>query len=237
MAFNSVAIQPYPDTSIHRYEALLRASSAIAASRDSRTVVERFANELKKFVAFDYVLISVIDEHTREVSWRVFQAFGSDENLDVPHFTLDESPSGWAYETQQCMVIADWNIEERYPRLRKYLLEQGMQSSCVLPLSTPRRRIGTLAIGVSNPNGYCKQEMRFLSLVADHIALALDSALSSEESRRAHEQMESKNERLQLVLDLTNRLVASLDLKDLLREVSGSVRRVMNCDAAGVALP
>jgi formate hydrogenlyase transcriptional activator len=237
MAFNSVAIQPYPDTSIHRYEALLRASSAIAACRDSRTVVERFANELKKFVAFDYVLITGIDEETGKVSWRVFQAFGSEENLDVPVFQPHESPSGWAYETQQPIVISDWQSETRYPRLREYLLGQHIGSSCALPLSTVRRRIGTLAIGVANANGYSKQEMRFLSLVADHIALALDSALSSEESREAHEQAESKNERLQLVLDLTNRLVASLDLRDLLREVSASVRRVMNCDAAGVALP
>src|SRR3954466_16426751 len=149
MAFNSVAIQPYPDTSIHRYEALLRASSAIAACRDSRTVVERFADELKKFVAFDYVLINVIDEKSGKLNWRVFQAFGSDENLEVPNFHPDESPSGWAYENQQPMEIADWESESRYPRLKKYLLEQHIASSCVLPLSTTQRRVGTLAVGIS----------------------------------------------------------------------------------------
>jgi formate hydrogenlyase transcriptional activator len=237
MVFSGAAIQSYPDTSIHRYEALLRASSAISACRDSRTVVEKFANELKKFVGFDYVLISVINERTGKVDWRVFQAFGSDENLDPPNFHPDDSPSGWAYEKQEPIVIPDWESETRYPRLRKYLLEHNIGSSCVLPLSTPLRRVGTLALGVSSANGYSKEEVRFLTLVADHIALALDSALSAEESRTAHAQMESKNERLQLVLDLTNRLVSSLDLKDLLKEVSASVRRVMNCDAAGVALP
>ena len=185
MAFNSVAIQSYPDTSIHRYEALLRASSAISACRDSRTVVERFSNELKKFVAFDYVLITVIDEGTREMKWRVFQAFGSDENLNLPTFLPHESPSGWAYENQQPIVISDWKAEKRYPRLREFLLQQNIGSSCVLPLSTSRRRIGTLAVGISSANGYCKQEVKFLSLVADHIALALDSALSAEESRHA----------------------------------------------------
>jgi formate hydrogenlyase transcriptional activator len=237
MLFNAVAIQPYPDTSIHRYESLLRASSAIAACRDSRTVVEKFANELKKFVAFDYVLITVIDQHTGNVNWRVFQASESDENLDVPNFYPDESPGWVAYTTQEAIVIPDWHSETRYPRLRSYLLEQHIGSSCVLPLSTPHRKVGTLAVGVSSANGYSKQEVRFLTLVAEHIALALDSALSAEESRAAHVQMESKNERLQLVLDLTNRLVSSRDLRDLLREVSAIVRRVMNCDAAGVALP
>ena len=49
--------------------------------------------------------------------------------------------------------------------------------------------------------------------------------------------LENKNDRLELVLELTNRVVSNLELRDLLREVSGSVRRVMKCDAAGVALP
>ena len=63
MAFNLAAVQAPSEKPIYRYEELLRASSAIAACRDSHLVVERFANELKKFVAFDYVLISVMDEN------------------------------------------------------------------------------------------------------------------------------------------------------------------------------
>jgi len=43
-------------------------------------------------------------------------------------------------------------------------------------------------------------------------------------------------ERLNLLLDLTNRLVSKLDLRELLREISGSIRRVMHCDGVAVAL-
>src|SRR5262249_5253360 len=60
--------------------------------------------------------------------------------------------------------------------------------------------------------------------------LAMDDALNFHESQRA-------NERLRLLLDLTNRVVSTLDLPDLLREISASIRRVMNCDGVGVALP
>src|SRR5439155_16922120 len=67
--------------------------------------------------------------------------------------------------------------------------------------------------------------------------LALDNALNLESSRQAEAELKDKNDRLELVLDLTNRLVSNLELRELLREVSGSVRRVMKCDAAAVALP
>lgn len=41
----------------------------------------------------------------------------------------------------------------------------------------------------------------------------------------------------QLLLDVTNRVVSNLQLRDLLRAISASVRRVMQCDLVGVFLP
>lgn len=92
-------------------------------------------------------------------------------------------------------------------------------------------------MGVSRPGAYSQEEVAFLSLVADHLALAIDSALNLEASHDAQAELAAKNERLELVLDLTNRVVSNLELRDLLREVARNVRRVMRCDVAGVALP
>ena len=44
-------------------------------------------------------------------------------------------------------------------------------------------------------------------------------------------------DRLQLLLDVTNQVVSNLPLRDLLRAISGSIRRVMQCDCASLALP
>jgi formate hydrogenlyase transcriptional activator len=44
-------------------------------------------------------------------------------------------------------------------------------------------------------------------------------------------------DRLQLLLDLTNQVVSNLQLRDLLRAISGNIRRVMQCDCASLALP
>src|SRR5258708_24089082 len=44
-------------------------------------------------------------------------------------------------------------------------------------------------------------------------------------------------DRLQLLLDVTNQVVSNLQLRDLLRAISASVRRVMRCDLVGVFLP
>jgi PAS domain S-box-containing protein len=41
-------------------------------------------------------------------------------------------------------------------------------------------------------------------------------------------------DRLQLLLDVTNQVVSNLQLRDLLQAISASVRRVMQCDLVGV---
>ncbi len=66
--------------------------------------------------------------------------------------------------------------------------------------------------------------------MAGQIALAIDDAINFRASQQSQE-------RLQLLLDLTNRVVSSLNLRDVLNEISGSIRRVMECDGAAIMLP
>jgi formate hydrogenlyase transcriptional activator len=106
----------------------------------------------------------------------------------------------------------------------------GLQSACAFPLSTAHRRLGSLVIASQKPNAYSEEEVRFLSLVADQIALAMDDAINFQASRRAQE-------RLELLLDLTNRIVSTLDLRDLLREITANLRRVMQSECVGMQLP
>jgi formate hydrogenlyase transcriptional activator len=49
--------------------------------------------------------------------------------------------------------------------------------------------------------------------------------------------LKSEKDRLQLPLELSGQIVSNLELRDLLRSVSSTVRRVMQCEAVGVHLP
>ena len=237
MVTNAQTAQLSPDRPLWRYEDLLRATTAIAGYRDIETFRERFAEELQRAIAFDYVLVNILDPETKALRWRMFHAPGRNHEIRVPDFESHETPSTWVYEHQAPVMIEDWRYETRYPRLREYLEGFEIRSSCVLPLTTVHRQIGVFAIGSTRPGAYSEDDIHFLGRVADQLALAIDSALNFEESRAAQAELENKNERLELVLDLTNRVVSNLEVKALLREVSASVRRVMKCDAAGIALP
>jgi formate hydrogenlyase transcriptional activator len=79
--------------------------------------------------------------------------------------------------------------------------------------------------------------VRFLALVADQAALAVDDALNFQNSQNARAELERKNGRLKQILELNNTIASNLELRDLLRSISASLRSIMQCDGVGVALP
>jgi formate hydrogenlyase transcriptional activator len=138
--------------------------------------------------------------------------------------------ASWVHEHQQPFVVPFVDRETRCRPSMERMRLLGLQSMCALPLSTAHRKLGSLVVSSRLPEAYGEEDVRFLALAASQIALAMDDAHNFRESQRAEE-------RLRLLLDLTNRVVSTLDLRELLREVSASIRRVMQCDGAGVSLP
>src|ERR1700682_3667031 len=64
-----------------------------------------------------------------------------------------------------------------------------------------------------------------------------DHSFNPQESPSARPELQRENDRLKLLLDMTNTLVSNLECRDLLRAVSASIRQVMHCDTVGVWLP
>jgi formate hydrogenlyase transcriptional activator len=120
--------------------------------------------------------------------------------------------------------------ETRFRKALNAVKACGMLSGCAFPLTTVHRRLGVLFLGSEKADAFSEEDVSFLSLVADQIALATDDALNFTASRKAQEQ-------LKLLLDLTNSVVSTLDLRELLRNIAANLRRVMQCDFAGVGLP
>jgi len=122
---------------------------------------------------------------------------------------------------------------------RRYVLEeaarpdltaQDLQSACAAPLTAPQRTLGTLEIASRHPHAYSQEDAGLLAAIAEEIAVPLDNAVSHEELREGHD-------RLALLLELTNSLISNLELREVLKTVMASARRVMRSDSAVVALP
>jgi len=218
------------ETHAQRYEALLRATNAIAGCSDCDTAADVLVKELREVIAFDYLRIVALDSETNAVGWHLLYSNGRREKVSTGDAPLEGTAIEWVHEYQQLLVTSDWSDESQFTKHGRLLNELGIASTCTLPLARAQRRLGVLEVGRTRPHAYSEEEVRFLSLVADQLALAIDAAVSSSLSRQAQD-------RLKLILDVTNQVVSNLDFQELMRAVSASVRRVMRCDAAAIMLP
>ncbi|MGA8439042.1 MAG: sigma 54-interacting transcriptional regulator [Candidatus Sulfotelmatobacter sp.] len=214
----------------HRYEALLRAANAIGTCSDCEAAGDMLVKALRDVVAFDYLHLVAFENETQTVAWHLLYSNGTRQSLSSAKVLIKDTPIEWVHESQQPLVTADWSEETRFAKHRNCLNGLGIAATCVLPLARGDRRLGVLSIGSTRPYAYPEDEVRFLSLVADQIALAIDAAVNFYLSRQAQD-------RLKLILDLTNQVVSNLNFHDLLQTISASIRRVMQCDAAAIMLP
>src|SRR5260370_4160193 len=206
------------DSLAPRYEAMIRLAEAIRSHQDQKNLLQFFADELRQVVPFD--VMAQCEHAGKKVNWHFSEAYDSKKRgSDIPK---EETVAWWVDRTQQPVVLQVAGEETRFPATIEALNRLGLRSLCALPLSTAHSRFGSLVFATQIADAYSPEEVRFLSLVAGQIALAMDHALNFE--------------RLNLLLDLTNRVVSKLDLQELLREISVSIRHVMHCDCVGVAL-
>jgi formate hydrogenlyase transcriptional activator len=205
-----------------RYEALVRFAEIIRSLPEEKDLFQTIAGELHQVVPFDG--LSQFNPAANWVRWHFLEPYNSEfEAFAVSGIPKEETVAWWVYLNQQPMSIQCVDCEMPFPQVLKRLSRLGLRSLCALPLSTAHRKLGSLVFVSHLDNAYSTEDQRFLSLVADQIAVAMDDARAQR--------------RLKLLLDITNRLVTKLELHDLLREIVGSIRELMGYEGAGVALP
>ena len=209
-----------------RYEALIRISNSVRARKEPQDLFEVLVHELGKVIPFDAV--AQFDESANKMHWHIGPA--CQKRKGCPELETGETLPEFVYRTQETVLLGTLDGEMQFPSFSRIMRDMGLGSLCAFPLTTAHRRLGSLIIASTEPRAYSRDEVRFCSLVADQIALAQDDAINFQASLKAQE-------RLQLLLDLTNRVVSNLNLRDVLREISAQVRRVMHCDGVGIDLP
>ncbi len=221
---------PQPETRMHRYEALLRMAKTMSVCTDCDAAEDVLTKELGQVVSFDYLHLVTFEHESQVVSWEVLHVNGRTLDVSDRAGFLRDAPTDWVHESQQVLVTPDWRRETDFSNYREFLGHLGIVSTCSLPLARGERRLGVLSLGSFRPHAYPEEETPFLRLVADQIALVLDAAVNFHSSERLQD-------RLKLILDLTNQVVSNLEFDDLLHAISSGVRRVMDADAAAVMLP
>ena len=221
-------VQTTPDTGSRRYQAVVRISEALVACSQPEELAKTLADLLGEFLPFDHLDVLIFKENSTEIEWHAWGKGGPTSGKELP---ADDLLRWLVYDTQEPLHIPDWNADERFPRLKQFLAEKSVAIGSVIrvPLTTPHRRLGTLCIASAPGVTYEPEDVEFLRLIARNVAFAIDDGLNL---RRA----QTAQTRLQLLLNLTNKINSNLQLREVLRAISANIREVMECGGVGITL-
>jgi formate hydrogenlyase transcriptional activator len=147
-----------------------------------------------------------------------------------------ETPGEWVWQTQKSWVVSRLAEDTKFSELSSWLCGRGVQSLCVVPVTTALRKLGALAFGSRFDAAYFETDVIFLQEVARQVAVAVDNALNFAQAQSVQQQLKQERDRLSLLLEVNNAVVSVLDLHELLNAVSASLRRLVPHEYASLSL-
>jgi formate hydrogenlyase transcriptional activator len=105
----------------------------------------------------------------------------------------EEDPAGVVWQTQQPLITSRMAELGYWPHLLERVEPYGVQSCCWLPLTTARRRLGTLVFTCKQPSAYEAADVGFLRLVANQVAVAVENALTFHEIAALKDKLAKEN--------------------------------------------
>jgi formate hydrogenlyase transcriptional activator len=210
-----------------RYQAVLEMASIMSHQGSLPELVHELSTRLQGVFPFDVINFALHDDKLDAMRLNLWE--GADWSKTPLVLAREEVPSGWVWENQKPLVFTDLLEEKAYPKLADILRQRGIRSYCVLPLTTPRRRLGALGFGSVQPAVYREVDLEFLKGVAELVGLAVENSLT-------REALSEERNRLQALVEVNNTLIANLDIRQLFPRISAHLRQVVDHDFASVAV-
>ena len=236
MSDNSSAVAESVTEGSDQLRLLIEVSEAIASHRDLRTLFHDLAKRLPGLVRFEFIALFLYDSEKEVMTTHTLAGVDGDliaPGLEVP---VDASFSGLAFRSQQPVVIRSQAEALRYPTAASLVQHLGVESFCMIPLTSSVRRLGAMAFGTARPYAIDDPDLGFLDLVVKQVAVAVDNVLHEESASATQAQLSKERDRLRLLLEVSESIASLRNLNDLFRDLAARLPRVVEFDYINVFL-
>jgi len=217
-----------------RYRILLDASSTFADQPTIKAVLHSLRDILSSTSRLHGTELWVFNDE--QDSLRVLEF---DRDPDAPAFKIGTKLSrigaaARVLEEQKPVFIPDTSQEMlKHPELAPFAAEVVGRTSYLFPVSTAQKRYGFLSVTKLQGEEFVPQDVELLRSLASHIAVALECALARDNAELYQRQVVKERDRLRLLLEINNHIVSKLDINELFRSASASLRTYFRNDFTG----
>jgi len=215
---------------------LMEVTAAIDKQTNVQAVLKSLHKLLSAVVHFDSIGIGLLTHEGNSLRLIAFERGSAGPQLVLGTETpYSGTGAGRAIEEQRTVHIPDVREELlKLPGMVSQTSTTGVRSAYMVPLSTPRRKLGVLSFVRRSEGGATPDELAIMQTVSSHVATALESAMASDAAESYQKQLLGERDRWKLVLEINNHVIAFLDVTTLLRSACESLRNYFDNDFAAV---
>lgn len=235
------AIERYRKRS-RELQALFETAGDLSSMRDEEGVLQAIVRRGRQLLDADAAYLMLVDEDRHDTYMRVTEGTTSPDFPKI-RLHLGEGLGGRVAETMTAHWTRDYVRDTRYLHaIDDIVLEENLVAILGVPLKIGRRLLGVLFASHRSPRDFSRDEVSLLSSLGDHAAIAIENASLFQEARdavaaleAANETIEFSNRRLQLAVELHERLTSLAlnggsvqDLTEVLADVLGGAVAVVD---------
>ncbi|MEX2264317.1 MAG: SpoIIE family protein phosphatase [Bryobacteraceae bacterium] len=202
---------------------LLEVSAVTSETLDLDQLLASVSGIVKKVIDCEIFAILLYSEKRQEL--RIRHALGHRQevvrNLVVK---LGEGITGVAAQLREPVLVGDVREDPRYLNA-----VDAVRTELAVPMIARGRLVGVIDAQSAQLNGYTEYDRDLLLLIASRVATAIDNA-------RLYWRVERQNRTLRTLANISQEFSSLLNLDELLKKISTTVRNLINYDAFSILL-
>src|SRR5271165_6914252 len=217
-----------------RYRTLLDASSTLADQPTVKAVLHSLRGVLSSTSRLHGAELCVLSDDGESLF-----TFEFDRDADAPAIRVGSrllriGAVADVLDEQEPVFVPDLSQEMlKHPDLARFAPEVTGRSTYLFPVSTSRKQYGLLSTPKLLGEKFAPEDVKMLRCLASHVAVALECALARDSAELYQRQVVEERDRLRLLLEINNHIVSKLDINELFRSASASIRTYFRNDFTG----
>ena len=187
------ALRARLDTERDHWRTLQEATNALVSELDLNRLLASISPTLRQLVAHETASLMLIDPEDRLGPFVFDRELPAGTAEILPSLNLADLPFAQAVTLGQPVDVGVVDLASLPRTLREYMRSEDVHRVCFIPLVTPRRTLGGLALARTSTEPLAAVDLARLSQSGKQIAIAIENALAYKEIATLKERLAQEN--------------------------------------------
>ena len=216
---------------------LFDVTNSVTSQLDLHALFKAISECLRKVIKCDGLAMTILDREAGRLRVYALNPGAGfvpplEEGESIP---FEGTPGGRAIDSLTTIIVTREELETSTSPFVRRMAGAGVRSGCIAPFVSHGRALGTLGVVSLQENAFTQGDADLMTQIAGQIAIAVENALNFEQARAAEQQAANERRRLELLLEINNRIASTLDLRELFIAISGCLRNLLHHDYADLS--